>query len=476
MADMNAFERLLDGLAPPDAGSARPVWCARDGVPPGLSEAQSAFLRQAGFTGAAGQVVLVPDATGVAGAAVGLGQDRSLWAHGHLSQVLPEGVWRLEPGDFDPSQAALGWLLGAYHYAAFKPPKRAPAQLVTEDELAIATARATAFARDLVNAPANVLGPAELADATLALAAHYGVTGRVIEGDACAAAYPALAAVGAGSPRGPRVALFEWSGALVKTGAALGAEVAPDAPLVSLCGKGVCFDSGGYDLKPSAAMLRMKKDMGGAALMLGVAALIMERRLPVRLEVRIGCVENMVSGTAMRPLDVLQTRAGLSVEVGNTDAEGRLVLCDLLAEAAEAGPALLLNAATLTGAARVALGPDLPALFTPHTAAGDRVADAFLAAGYATDDPLWRLPLWPGYDSWLASAVADLNTVSSKPMAGAIVAALFLQRFVPPGMAWAHIDTYSWNDASRPGRPEGGEAVGLRAVFEAISKLTFIHN
>ena len=461
---IDAYDRPLDGLAPPGAGPGQPVWCVRDGLPPGLSESQSAYLTASGFTGAAGQVALVPGDAGVAGAAVGLGLDRSLWAHGGLSQALPPGVWRLEPGDFDQGQASLGWMLGAYRFSAFTAAKRAPAQLQTDDALAIATARATAFARDLVNAPANVLGPAELAAATMALGARFGATGRVIDGADCAGAYPALHAVGAGSPRGPCVALLEWSGA------------GSDAPLVSLCGKGVCFDSGGYDLKPSAAMLRMKKDMGGAALMLGVAALIMDRHLPVRLQVRIGCVENMVSGTAMRPLDVLRTRAGLSVEVGNTDAEGRLVLCDLLAEAAEAKPDLLLDAATLTGAARVALGPDLPALFAPHTQAGDRVADALLASGQATNDPLWRLPLWSGYDPWLASPVADFNTVSSKPMAGAIVAALFLQRFVPPGTCWAHIDTYAWNDTFRAGRPEGGEALALRAVFDTVSTLTFVHD
>lgn len=461
---MDAYGRPLNGLAPPDAGPGLPVWCVRDGLPPGLTASQAAFLTAAGFTGATGQVMLIPGDAGIAGASVGLGQDRSLWAHGALARALPPGVWRLEPGDFDAGQAVLGWLLGAYHYGTFTTAKRAPAQLVTTDALAIATARATAFARDLVNAPANVLGPAELAEATLALAARFGAAGRVIDGEACAAAYPALTAVGAGSSRGPRVAIIEWSGA------------GPDAPLVSLCGKGVCFDSGGYDLKPSAAMLRMKKDMGGAALMLGVAALIMDRRLPIRLQVRIGCVENMVSGTAMRPMDVLRTRHGLSVEVGNTDAEGRLVLCDLLSEAAEHAPALLLDAATLTGAARVALGPDLPALFTPHTPAGDRVAVALLASGVAMDDPLWRLPLWPGYDPWLASPIADVNTVSSKPMAGAIVAALFLQRFVPPGVGWAHIDTYAWNDSTRPGRPEGGEALALRAVFDTVSALPAVHD
>ena len=236
--------------------------------------------------------------------------------------------------------------------------------------------------------------------------------------------------------------------------------------MISLCGKGVCFDTGGYDLKPSAAMLRMKKDMGGAAIILGIARLIMEADLPVRLAVRIGCVENSVSGTAMRPLDVVRTRRGLTVEIGNTDAEGRLVLCDLLADASDEKPELLLNAATLTGAARVALGPDMPALFCND----DSWADTLIAAGAEQHDPLWRLPLWQGYDSWLESPVADLNNVSAKPMAGAIVAALFMQRFIAAEVHWAHLDTYAWNDQTRPGRPEGGEAQAMRAVFAALRR------
>ena len=211
-------------------------------------------------------------------------------------------------------------------------------------------------------------------------------------------------------------------------------------------------------------MLRMKKDMGGAAIVLGIARLIMQADLPVRLAVRIGCVENSVSGTAMRPLDVVRTRRGLTVEIGNTDAEGRLVLCDLLAEASDESPDLLLDAATLTGAARVALGPDMPALFCND----DAWADQLLAAGVSRNDPLWRLPLWASYNSWLDSPVADLNNVSTKPMAGAIVAALFMERFVAPGVKWVHLDTYAWNDQSRPGRPEGGEAQAMRAVFSAM--------
>ncbi|MBX9698542.1 MAG: leucyl aminopeptidase family protein, partial [Acetobacteraceae bacterium] len=263
---------------------------------------------------------------------------------------------------------------------------------------------------------------------------------------------PALAAVGAASPRAPRVAVLEWG--------------EPGAPLVALCGKGVCFDTGGLDLKPSGPMLRMKKDMGGAALVLGVAEVVMRRRLPVRLLVLVGAVENAVAGNAFRPGDVLRTRAGLTVEVGNTDAEGRLVLCDLLAFAAEHKPALIIDCATLTGAARVALGPDLPALFTGD----DGLAADLIAAGTAAADPVWRLPLHDGYISWLDSTVADLSNVAAKPMAGSIIGALFLRRFVPDGVRWAHLDVYCWNDTSRPGRPEGGEAQGLRAISGLIAR------
>jgi leucyl aminopeptidase len=253
------------------------------------------------------------------------------------------------------------------------------------------------------------------------------------------------------------VAAFTWRGS--------GAHA--DAPLVSLCGKGVCFDTGGYDIKPAAGMLRMKKDMGGAATVLGIARILMEADLPIRLAVRIGCVENSISGHAMRPGDILRTRRGLTVEVGNTDAEGRLVLCDLLAEASDERPALLLNCATLTGAARVATGPDLPALF----ATDDGWAEAIAAAGLAIGDPVWRLPLWDGYDRWLDSPVADLNNVASRPFAGAVVAALFMRRFLAPGTPWVHLDLYAWNDSTRPGRPEGGEAQAMRAVAAAVERL-----
>ena len=459
--------RELDCLA--DEGAAtRPIFSIRpDGLEAGLAAlapAQAAFLRGSGFTAAAGQLMLLPGPEGVAGAALGLGDDHSPYAHGALAMALPEfTAWRLEPGPFDMDRAVLGFCLGAYRFTAVKPSKRGPALVACDGASAgvLSAARAAWLVRDLVNMPANLLGPAELAAATQAIAARFGVAATLTEGDALMREFPAVAAVGAGSTRAPVVATFEWSG----SGAG------PEAPLVALCGKGVCFDSGGYDLKPAAGMLRMKKDMGGAALLLGLAAQVMAADLPVRLLVRIGCVENMVSGHAMRPMDVLLTRKGLTVEVGNTDAEGRLVLCDLLAAACEAKPDLVIDAATLTGAARVALGPDLPALFCNDSAFA-AVIESLAEEQY---DPVWRLPLHAGYESWLRSPVADLNNVASKPMAGAIVAALFMQRFVTSGTLWVHLDTYAWNDQSRPGRPEGGEALGLRAFFSVIKRLISVH-
>ncbi|GAC1347232.1 MAG: leucyl aminopeptidase family protein [Acetobacteraceae bacterium] len=457
------FDRELDCLASADA-AALPVVSVR---PEGLDAALGAlvpevagFVRAGGFTGEAGQLTLLPGGSGLAGAMLGLGADRSPWAHGALPMALPEAVaWRLEPGAFDMEAAVLGFCLGAYQYTRLTRPKRRPARLAGVEAFgsALAIARAAWLARDLINTPANLLGPAELAAATLALGRRFGAEGHLTEGAALQEEYPAVAAVGRGAERAPVVAAFVWTG----SGAG------PGAKHISLCGKGVCFDSGGYDLKPPTAMLRMKKDMGGAALMLALASAVMQADLPVRLTVRVGCVENMVSGGAMRPLDVLRTRRGLSVEVGNTDAEGRLVLCDLLAEASDEGPDLLIDAATLTGAARVALGPDLPGLFSPD----DALAEAAMRAGDAAHDPVWRLPLYAGYDPWLASPTADLNNVTANPYAGAIIAGLFLQRFVAPGTAWVHLDTYAWNDQARPGRPEGGEALGLRALLGVVTTL-----
>ncbi len=440
------------------AHGARVVHAARPGglaaLLAKLPRAQRDFAASAGFSGRAEEVLLLPGEGGV-DALLGLGEVRGPFVWGALASRLPAGIWRLGEGVENSAEAVLGFCLGAYRYAAFKPAKPGPVLVRPADAAgAEREAQAAWMVRDLVNTPANLQGPGELATVAAELALSFGGAATLVEGEALARDYPTVFAVGRGSERAPVVAKLAWSGG----GAA--------APLVALCGKGVVFDSGGYDLKPSAAMLRMKKDMGGAATMLGLARLIMAAGLPVRLEVAIGCVENSVSGRAMRPLDVVRTRRGLAVEIGNTDAEGRLVLCDLLAEASDRKPALLLNAATLTGAARVALGPDLPALFCND----DAWAEALLGAGGRVHDPMWRLPLWDGYDSWLDSPVADLNNVSAKPMAGAITAALFLRRFLAAGVPWAHLDLYAWNDSPRAGRPEGGEAMAMRAAVAAIAE------
>jgi leucyl aminopeptidase len=449
--------------APPESGAAEmralPIHAVRpeglDAFMAAQEPAVSAFLAAQRFAAAAQSLILLPGPDGLAGAVLGLGDDRSPYAFGGLAERLPaDSDWRMVPGDYDAEAASLGFALGAYRFDRIKPRKQPPARLVPAgDGTGRIAADAVYMARDLINMPANLLGPAELADAAVELAQSFGAQAARITGEALISGYPALAAVGAGSARAPQMVRLSWGDD-------------PAAPLISLCGKGVCFDTGGYDLKPSSAMLRMKKDMGGAAIALGVARMVMAHQLPVRLELRIGCVENSVSGQAMRPLDILKTRAGLSVEIGNTDAEGRLVLADLLAEAGEARPDWLIDFATLTGAARVALGPDIPALFSND----DGLAAALEQAGRAVHDPLWRLPLWRDYANWLDTGIADLNNVGQKPFAGAIIAALFLERFVPEGLRWAHLDTYAWNDQTRPGRPEGGEAQSLRAVFESIRR------
>jgi leucyl aminopeptidase len=430
----------------PEGADALPIHVVTPGAWEGLPGA--ALARASGFAAKPGELALLTDGERLTGAI--FGSPESHFGYGALATVLPARAWRF--ADPAPEGALLGFCLGAYRFGRFRQPGPARATLVPppgrrEEEV---EAAAIWRARDLINTPANHLGPAELAAAVEALGAEHGARVTVVEGEALERGYPALAAVGRGSPRAPRVAMLEW-----------GAE---DAPLVALCGKGVCFDTGGLDLKPSSAMLRMKKDMGGAAVMIGLAETLMALRAPLRLLLLVGAVENSVSGTAMRPLDVIPTRKGLTVEIGNTDAEGRLVLADLLAHAAEARPRLILDAATLTGAARVALGPDLPALFANEEA----LADSLLAGGQAAGEPLWRLPLHPGYESWLDSAVADLSNVASKPMAGAIIGGLFLKRFIPNDIPWGHLDVYAWNDSARPGRPEGGEATGLRALRRGL--------
>ncbi len=456
------LEQTLDCLTEA-ADGARPLYAVR---PPELAAfldrlpgAQSSFLRHLNFTAAPQELVFLPGSDGLAGAVLGLGNDTSPTAFGDLAVRLPEATtWQLQAGEYDVAAATLGFCLGAYRYHEFKSPKRRAARLVAPDgqQRSLAAASATWMVRDLVNTPANLLGPHELAEFTASLGRRYGAETEIFSGENLRVAYPTVDIVGRGSARPPHVAVFRWSGSRAHA----------NAPLISLCGKGVCFDTGGYDIKPSSGMLRMKKDMGGAATVLGLARMIIEADLPVRLVVRTGCVENSVSGTAMRPLDVVRTRKGVTVEVGNTDAEGRLVLCDLLAEAGDEQPALLIDCATLTGAARVALGPDLPALFSND----DSWSATILRSGQQQHDPMWRLPLWAPYDRWLDSPVADFNNVSAKPYAGSIIAALFLQRFVPNDIPWAHLDLYAWNDQNSPGRPEGGEAYGMRALFAAVAE------
>jgi leucyl aminopeptidase len=461
--------RELDCLAGADEVSA-PVYAVRpeglasllDGMPAGAA----AFLRGSAFSAAAGTVALVPGRAGVAGAVLGLGDSAGPAPFGALPFALPEGMTCRLAGPIDhPQEALLGFCLGAYRFDQLKSsPSRKPARLVPPygSGRTIAMAETTWLVRDLINLPANYLGPADLADAACAALEPLGARVDVIEGDALASAYPLIDAVGAGSSRSPRVVRASWRGA----GTAAG------APFVSLCGKGVCFDTGGYDLKPSSSMLRMKKDMGGAAIALGLARMIIQAELPVRLELRLGCVENSISGNAMRPLDILRSRRGLTVAVANTDAEGRLVLADLLAEASDAAPDLLLDFATLTGAARVALGPDVAALFCND----DDLARDIETASRLSHDPVWRLPLYSAYDSMLEGPGSDLHNVSEKPYAGSVVAALFLQRFLAPGTPWAHFDVYAWNDIARPARPEGGEAQCLRAAFGTILRRFTLQN
>ena len=414
-----------------------------------------------GFTGEAGSLAFLPDGKGGLGRVlVGVAEDEAaLWAFAGLPDKLPDGRYRIErlPEGSDPTRAALGWALGTYAFDLYREPKKKAGPALAWPEgadrfLVERLAGAVCLARDLINTPASDLGPAELAEAAVQVARQAGARHRVVVGDALLAEnYPTIHAVGRASTRPPRLVDIAWGEA--------------DAPKLTLVGKGVCFDTGGLDLKPATGMRMMKKDMGGAAIMLGLAQAVMAAGLKVRLRLLLPLVENSVSGNALRPLDIVRTRKGLTVEIGNTDAEGRLILCDALADAADEKPALMIDAATLTGAARVAVGPELGALFCND----DGLAAALVAAGTAEDDPLWRMPLWRSYRRLLDSKVADLNNVSDGPHAGAITAALYLQEFVGPGIPWAHLDVMAWNGRTRPGRPEGAEAQGLRALYAHIA-------
>jgi leucyl aminopeptidase len=409
------------------------------------------------FAGEPGRFVLIPGKDG-APAAVLAGCDRrdALYGLSSLPLRLPEDDYALDPRGLalDEADVALGWALGSYQFTRYRKPTRKAARLAIDAATANAVrpiVEATFRVRDLVNTPTEDMGPAELANEVRDLAGRFGAAYREWVGDELLASnFPTIHAVGRASHRAPRLAELTYG--------------AGDAPHLVLVGKGVCFDTGGLDIKPSDGMRWMKKDMGGAAHAIALASLVLEAKLPVRLTLLVPAVENSIAGNAYRPGEVIKTRAGITVEVDNTDAEGRLVLCDALAYAAEQKPDLIIDFATLTGAARVALGPDLPALFSNR----DDVADALLAASREARDPLWRLPLWRPYLAMLDSYVADLANAGASRHAGAITAALYLERFVPESLPWCHLDVYSWNDGEKPGRPRGGEAQGLRAHFAML--------
>lgn len=423
----------------------------------GLSRAQRGWLDQTGFTGHPGSWAMLPNQNGgVKGAVFVTGPETDMWSWSTLAARLPKGSFRIA-GRLSQSvanDAALGWGLAAYEFTRYRAAKISRPDLVwpgNADRNAVRQMLdATQLLRDLINIPAEDLGPSELTSEARKVGRNFKARVRVTTGDALIKAnYPMIHMVGRASDDAPRLIDMRWG---------------TKGPLVTLVGKGVCFDTGGLDLKPAAGMLRMKKDMGGAAHALALGQLIMAAKLPVRLRVLIGAVENAVSGNAYRPWDVLQTRKGITVENANTDAEGRLVMGDCLAEACREKPDMLLDFATLTGAARVAVGTGLAAVF----ANDDKLYADLEKHGAAASDPMWRLPLHKPYRALLDSKVADISSASDGPFGGAITAALFLQEFVDDDVPWAHFDIMAWNTGNLPGRPTGGEAQGLRAAFATI--------
>ena len=442
------------------SGQSRPVYLvARDALETsGIGDDAAAWARANGFAGEAGRFLSVPGANGaIAAGLFGVGKEDSALGVGALARALPEGDWHFAASPSDSGLAALALLMGSYVFTRYgKQPGRDVRFALPEGADGAAVRRIAAgvlLARDLVNTPTNDMGPDELEQAVRALAGEHGAAISVTAGDDLLTGnFPMIHAVGRASDKAPRLIDMVWGRA--------------DAPKVTLVGKGVCFDTGGLDIKPSSGMLLMKKDMGGAANVLGLASMIMAGRLDVRLRVLIPAVENAIAGNAFRPGDVLRSRKGLTVEIGNTDAEGRLVLADALALADEEQPRMLIDMATLTGAARVALGPDLPPFYTDD----DTFAAAIASASLDREDPLWRMPLWAPYDSKLSSKIADLNNVTTDGFAGSITAALFLKRFVERTTSWAHFDIFAWNPADRPHGPAGGEAQGIRALEAVISR------
>ena len=424
------------------------AWSAQQSAP------LQAWLKTQGFTAAAGSVALLPGSEGLAGAVLGIGDANDPFAYAHAPYALPTGDWRIaDTLDADATAALqLGWGLGSYRFTRYRDATRAPARLAMQIDDDIAAQIAACFrTRDLINTPTEHMGPDELEAVAREIAITHGADLDVLTGDDLLTHnFPAIHAVGRASHRAPRLIVLRWGNAA--------------HPQIAIVGKGVCFDTGGLDIKAAAGMRNMKKDMGGAAHAIALAELIMARNLPVRITLLVPAVENAIGPNAYRPGDVIATRKGISVEIDNTDAEGRIVLCDALTYAAEQSPQLILDFATLTGAARIALGPDLPALFCND----DGLANDWLSAGTHHFDPLWRMPLHRPYLRYLISGIADLANSSATTMAGAVTAALYLERFVPAEQKWAHLDVYSWNDSDRHGRPAGGEAQALRSCYAML--------
>ena len=429
-----------------------------------LGAGEARWLRITGFAAKEGELVLVPDeAGGLGGAVLGLGSGRDPHALALFSERLPPGFYRLGdvPSAFGGARAAYAWAIGTYAFERYRGQRKKSARkehprLViptgVDGEAVSRIAQGVFFARDLINTPANDMGPAELEAAARSLAEQFEARITVIGGDALLEAnYPMIHTVGRASTRAPRLIDIVWG--------------RHEHPKVTLVGKGVCFDTGGLDLKNASGMATMKKDMGGAACVLGLAQMIMGANLPVRLRVMVPAVENSVSGSAYRPGDILTSRKGLFVEIGNTDAEGRLVLADALAEADTESPALMLCLATLTGAARAATGMELPPFFTDD----ESLSADLIRQGSAEHDPVWRLPLWRSYESAVDSTIADINNAPDYPLAGAITAALFLNRFITKTESWAHFDIPAWTDRPKPGRRKGAEANAIRAMFAVIA-------
>ncbi|MBR9825968.1 MAG: leucyl aminopeptidase family protein [Alphaproteobacteria bacterium] len=426
---------------------------ALDAVLSGLSEAVRPLA--ANFKAKPGDMALLP-ADGDVDALLGLGAGDDVFALGAAAMRLPEGDWAIEalPAGFDPTLTAIAWGMGAYQFTRYKSASRAPARLVLPDGADAGEAErvvdAAVLTRDLVNTPADAMGPEGLEAAFRALAERHGADVRVTAGEALIEEnYPMIHAVGRAAGEAPRLLELEWGD--------------QKHPRIALVGKGVCFDSGGLDLKAAQFMRLMKKDMGGAANAMGLAHMIMDAKLPVRLHLLIPAVENAVSAGAFRPGDILSSRQGLTVEIDNTDAEGRLVLGDALTRACEDAPELLLDFATLTGAARVALGPEVMPFYTDD----DALAEAISEGAQKVKDPVWRMPLWDNYAKMLDSKVADIVNGAASPFAGSITAALFLKRFAGE-TRWAHFDIFAWNPSARPGHPEGGEIQAVRGVYQFI--------